>query len=294
MIKDNNFKRTFVKEALRNRNYIGYRVDLLLLKMFISFILFILIYLIYLDLILSILVAALSFTSITLVNKINVDKKCNKGKELLIGRVKREYFLSKIEEINLDGFKMLVKMLFKNEGYNNIIKKGKCLYLAEKEGYITCIKIFKLYDGIEVEKLDIRSLLTFMGQSNIRKCFLISTVNLTEEAKKLLEKFKDKFEIEILDIDGMYNLADKYNILPDDAFYYNRLNSEKNTITKKEVKNNILEPKKVLLYIPASIFFYISSVWMPDNKLVIYVSYYFLILTVINVTYCIVRKYIGR
>ncbi len=292
MIKGNNLRKTFVKEALGNRNYLSYRTDLALFKTLISFAVFILIYFIYLDLILSLLIASLVFAILTLFNKINVDIKNEKGRELLFNKVKKNYFSSKIEEINLNDFEMLIKLLFKNEGYNNIIKKGRSLYLAEKEGYISCIKIFKLYDGIEVEKLDIRSLLTFMGHSGIKKSFLVTTSNLSEEAEKLLEKFKDKFEINIIDIEGMFNLAQKYNMIPEDSFYYKKLYEEKGTISKKDVKNNILNIKKLVLYIPAAIFFYISSIWMPENQLVIYISYYFVILSVVNIFNYLRNKYI--
>jgi hypothetical protein len=292
MIKDNNLRKTFVKEALGNRNYLSYRADLALYKMLISFAVFILIYFIYLDLILSLLIAALAFAILTLINKRSVDTKNKKGKELLFNKVKKSYFSSKIEEINTHDFEMLIRLLFKNEGYNNIIKKGRSLYLTEKEGYINCIKIFKLYEGIEVEKLDIRSLLTFMGHSGIRKGFLVTTSSLSEDAKKLLEKFKEKFEVTIIDIEGLFDLAKKYNMLPEDSFYYKKLYEEKRTISKMDVKNNMLNIKKLALYIPAAIFFYISSVWMPENQLVIFISYYFVILSVVNVLYYLRNKYI--
>lgn len=292
MIKDNNLRKAFVKEALGNRNYLSYRTDLALFKMLISFAVFILIYFVYLDLILAFLIAALVFTVLTLTNKINVDTKNEKGKELLFNKVKKNYFSSKIEEINSNDFEMLIKLLFKHEGYNNLIKKGRSLYLAEKDGYISCIKVFKLYDGIEVEKLDIRSLLTFMGHSGIKKGFLVTTSNLSEEAEKLLEKFKEKFEVTIIDIEGMFDLAKKFNMLPEDSFYYKKLYEEKRTISRPDVKNNMLNIKKLALYIPAAIFFYISSVWMPENKLVIYISYYFVLLSIVNIFYYFKNKYI--
>lgn len=290
MIKDNKVRKTYVKEALGNRNYLSYRTDLMLLKILVSFVVFIATYFIYFDLILSLLLASLVFFVFTLVNKINVDKKNERGKNMLMKKVKEEYFSSKIEEINQNDFEMLIKLFFNNEGYNNIFKKGRSLYLAEKEGYITCIKIFKLYEGIEVEKLDIRSLLTFMRNSNIRNGFLVTTSSLSEDAAKLIEKFKDRFEITVIDIEGMYSLADKYNMLPDESFYYKRLNEEK-VVTKNDFKKNVLNIRKIYLYIAASIFFYMSSVWMPENQLVIYISYFFIVLTIINILYFSVTKY---
>ncbi|MDD4045886.1 MAG: restriction endonuclease [Tissierellia bacterium] len=290
MIKDNKVKKTYIKEALGNRNYLSYRTDLMLLKILVSIVVFIVTYFIYLDIILSLLLASLVFFVFTLINKINVERKNEKGKNMLIKKVKEEYFSSKIEEINQSDFEILIKLFFRNEGYNNIIKKGRSLYLAEKEGYITCIKIFKLYDGIEVEKIDIRSLLTFMGNSNIRNGFLITTSDLSEDAVKLIEKFNDRFEITIIDIEGMYSLADKYNMLPEESFYYNKL-SEKKIVIKNDFKENVLNIRKIYLYIAASIFFYMSSVWMPENKLVIYISYFFIALSIFNILYFYVIKY---
>ncbi|MFA7549128.1 MAG: restriction endonuclease, partial [Sedimentibacter sp.] len=273
-----------------NKNYLSYRTDLMLLKILVSFAVFIATYFIYLDHILSILLASLVFFVFTLINKINVERKNEKGKNILIKKVKEDYFSSKIEEINQGDFELLIKLFFRNEGYNNIIKKGRSLYLAEKDGYITCIKIFKLYDGIEVEKIDIRSLLTFMGNSNIRNGFLITTSDLSEDAVKLIEKFNDRFEITIIDIEGMYSLADKYNMLPEESFYYNKL-SEKKIVIKNDFKENVLNIRKIYLYIAASIFFYMSSVWMPENKLVIYISYFFIALSIFNILYFYVIKY---
>jgi len=290
MIKDNKVKKTYIKEALENKNYLSYRTDLMLLKILVSIVVFIVTYFIYLDIILSLLLASLVFFVFTLINKINVERKNEKGKNMLIKKVKEEYFSSKIEEINQSDFEILIKLFFRNEGYNNIIKKGRSLYLAEKEGYITCIKIFKLYDGIEVEKIDIRSLLTFMGNSNIRNGFLITTSDLSEDAVKLIEKFNDRFEITIIDIEGMYSLADKYNMLPEESFYYNKL-SEKKIVIKNDFKENVLNIRKIYLYIAASIFFYMSSVWMPENKLVIYISYFFIALSIFNILYFYVIKY---
>ncbi|MDD4677947.1 MAG: hypothetical protein PHN25_01950 [Tissierellia bacterium] len=290
MIKDNKVKKTYIKEALGNRNYLSYRTDLMLLKILVSIVVFIVTYFIYLDHILSILLASLVFFVFTLINKINVERKNEKGKNILIKKVKEDYFSSKIEEINQGDFELLIKLFFRNEGYNNIIKKGRSLYLAEKDGYITCIKIFKLYDGIEVEKIDIRSLLTFMGNSNIRNGFLVTTSALSEDVVKLIEKFKDRFEITIIGIEDMHSLADKYNMLPDESFYYNKL-SEKKIVIKNDFKENVLNIRKIYLYIAASIFFYMSSVWMPENKLVIYISYFFIALSIFNILYFYVIKY---
>ena len=116
---------------------------------------------------------------------------------------------------------------------------------------------------------------------------------MSEDAAKLIEKFKDRYEITIIDIEGMYNLADKYNMLPEDSFYYKRMSEEKIT-TKKNVRENVLSINKIYLYIAAAIFFYMSSVWLPENKLVIYISYFFIIMTIINVFYFLANRYSNK
>lgn len=293
MIKDNKIKRIYVKEALVNKNYLSYRIDLMLFKVLISLAVLILTYLTYLDLILSLLTGSLVFSVITLVNKIKVEKKNEKGRELLLKKVKQEYFSSKIEEMQSSDFELLIRLFFNKEGYKNIIKKGRSLYLAEKEGYISCIKIFKLFDGTEIEKIDVRSLLTFMGNSGIRKGFLVAACGISQDAEKLIENLKDKFEINLIDIEGLYSLAEKNKILPEEAFFHRMLNDKK-IISKKDLKENVLDIRKVYLYIAASVFFYMSSVWMPENRLVIYISYFFIIMTIINIIYFAANKYINN
>lgn len=293
MIKDNKIKRIYVKEALVNKNYLSYRIDLMLFKVLISLAVLILTYLTYLDLILSLLIGSLVFSVITLVNKIKVEKKNEKGRELLLKKVKQEYFSSKIEEMQPSDFELLIRLFFNKEGYKNIIKKGRSLYLAEKEGYISCIKIFKLFDGTEIEKIDVRSLLTFMGNSGIRKGFLVAACGISQDAEKLIENLKDKFEINLIDIEGLYSLAEKNKILPEEAFFHRMLNDKK-IISKKDLKENVLDIRKVYLYIAASVFFYMSSVWMPENRLVIYISYFFIIMTIINIIYFAANKYINN
>lgn len=293
MIKDNKIKRIYVKEALVNKNYLSYRIDLMLFKVLISLAVLILTYLTYLDHILSLLTGSLVFSVITLVNKIKVEKKNEKGRELLLKKVKQEYFSSKIEEMQPSDFELLIRLFFNKEGYKNIIKKGRSLYLAEKEGYISCIKIFKLFDGTEIEKIDVRSLLTFMGNSGIRKGFLVAACGISQDAEKLIENLKDKFEINLIDIEGLYSLAEKNKILPEEAFFHRMLNDKK-IISKKDLKENVLDIRKVYLYIAASVFFYMSSVWMPENRLVIYISYFFIIMTIINIIYFAANKYINN
>ncbi|NLL60137.1 MAG: hypothetical protein GX243_04725, partial [Tissierellia bacterium] len=86
---------------------------------------------------------------------------------------------------------------------------------------------------------------------------------------------------------------EKNKILPEEAFFHRMLNDKK-IISKKDLKENVLDIRKVYLYIAASVFFYMSSVWMPENRLVIYISYFFIIMTIINIIYFAANKYINN
>ena len=122
---------------------------------------------------------------------------------------------------------------------------------------------------------------------------MVTTSSLSEEAEKLLEKFKEKYTISIIDLEGLHNLAQKNKMLPEDSFYYKKLNEQIKTPPKKEISKNVLNTKKLALYLPAALFFYISSIWMPHNKLPIYISSYFIILSLINIVYYTANKYIN-
>lgn len=286
MMKENKIKRAFIKEALGKRNYLSYRTDLMLYKTILSLIVFLVIYLLSVDFILAILISLQVFVIFTLINKLNISRKKEEGKEKLISRVKKDYFQNKINEINNADFEMLTGFLFEKEGWNNFLYIGKHMYLAENKGIIYCIKIFKLNEEIEVEKFDLRSMFSYMSQNNIKKGLLVYTSNLSEDANIILEKFKDKLEITLIDLDMLLKLMDKYNILPENKHFYNKILDGKNsTDTKTKVKNNVFDNKKTLVYVLAAIFFYISSKILPDNYIAKYIFYYFIILTAISITY---------
>ncbi|MGB4440376.1 MAG: restriction endonuclease, partial [Sedimentibacter sp.] len=206
--------------------------------------------------------------------------------EKLILRIKKEYFKKKINEINHADFEMLAGYLFEKEGWNNFVNKGRHMYLAGNKGIIYCIKIFKLDEEIEVEKLDLRSMISYMSQNNIRKGLLVYTSSLSEDANILLEKFKDKLEITLIDLDGLLKLMEKYNILPDNEHFYNKILDGKSvTDNKTKVKNNVFENKKTFVYALAAILFYILSKLMPDNFITKYIFYYFITLTAVSSAY---------
>ncbi len=295
MVENKKTRKRFIKEALGTRNYFSYRTDLVLYKIMLSILVLLVIFFITDDWGFSVLIAAEVFAIFTLVNKLNIKRKKSEGEEKLIDKMKRDHFKKKIDEINPEDFEMLICFLYEKKGCRNFVKKGRHMFLAEKGGLINCIKIYKLYDNIELEKIDVRNLIAFMCQNNVKIGHLVTTGILSEGAKELLDKFEDKLDIEIVALDELFNIMEEQGILPGNEYFYNKVGDEKIFEEKKtKLKNNIFDSKKIFVYIIASVFFYITSEIMPGNYIVRYISYYFILLTFINVFYMLWIKYISN
>ena len=294
MLDNSIFKKIFIKEAIGSRNYLSYRTDLILYKILLSILFFLVILFISDDIGLSVLISGEVFLIFTLINKLNVDRKRNEGENQLILKRKKEHFKKKLEEININDFELLIGFLFEKKGCKNFIKKGRHMYLAEKEGLINCIKIYRLFENIELERIDARNMVTYMCQNNIRIGYLITTGVLSEGAKDLLEDFKDRLNITVMDFDSLFAMMEENEILPENDFFYNKIYEEESGKTKDvDIKKNIFDNKKIIIYIFSSVFFYAASMIMPQNNISRYISYYFIVLTAINVFYSIWIKHIS-
>ncbi|WP_313343562.1 restriction endonuclease [Sedimentibacter sp.] len=294
MIDNRKFKKIFIKESIGSRNYFSYRSDLILYKVLLSILIFLTILLISDDISLSLLISGEVFLIFTLINKLNMDRKRNEGENQLILKRKKEHFKKKLEEININDFELLIGFLFEKKGCKNFVKKGRHTYLAEKEGLINCIKIYRLYENIELERIDVRNLVTYMCQNNIRIGYLITTGSLSEGAKELLEDFKDRLNITVIDFDCLFTMMEDYEILPVNDYFYNKIYEEEREKTKDiDIKKNVFENKKIVIYIFSAVFFYVASMIMPENNISRYISYYFIVLTTINIAYLVWIKYIA-
>ncbi len=293
MIHNRKFKSIFIKEAIGSRNYLSYRTDLVLYKVLLSILVFLAIFLISDDINLSFLISAEVFLIFTLINKLNVDRKISEGESQIILKRKKEHFKKKLEEININDFELLIGFLFEKQGCKNFIKKGRHMYLSEKEGLINCIKIYRLYENIELERIDVRNLVTYMCQNNIRIGYLVTTGVLSKNAIDLLENFKDRLDITVIDLDGLFTMMEEIDILPEDEYFYNKVYEEESIKTKDfDIKKNVLDNKKIIMYILSALFFFATSMIMPENNISRYISYYFILLTVINIAYFVWSKYI--
>ncbi|WP_312700589.1 hypothetical protein [Sedimentibacter sp.] len=294
MLDNRKFKKIFIKEAIGSRNYLSYRTDLVLYKILLSILVFLVILFISDDIGLSVLISGEVFLIFTLINKLNVDRKRNEGENQLILKRKKEHFKKKLEEININDFELLIGFLFEKKGCKNFVKKGRHMYLAEKEGLINCIKIYRLFENIELERIDARNMVTYMCQNNIRIGYLITTGVLSEGAKELLEDFKDRLNITVMDFDSLFAMMEENEILPENDFFYNKIYEEESGKTKDvDIKKNIFDNKKIIIYIFSSVFFYAASMLMPQNNISRYIAYYFIVLTSINIFYSIWIKHIS-
>lgn len=294
MIDNKKFKKIFIKEAIGTRNYLSYRTDLILYKSLLSILIFLTILFISDDIGLSVLISGEVFLIFTLVNKLNVDRKKNDGESQLILKKKKEHFKKKLEEININDFELLIGFLFEKRGCKNFVKKGRHMYLAENERLINCIKIYRLFENVELERIDVRNMVTYMCQNNIRIGYLITTGVLSESAKELLEDFKDRLDITVIDFDSLFTMMEEQEILPADDFFYSKIYDEERVKTKDiDIKKNVFDNKKIAIYAVSSVFFYAMSMIMPENSLSRYISYYFIVLTSINIAYSVWIRYIA-
>ncbi len=285
MINDKNMKKIFVKEVLGSRKYFSYRTDLVLYKILLSIVVLTAMFFMTSDIFLSVLFSTEVFLIFTLINKMNMERMKKEGMNKLFTRIKKDHFKRKLSEINAADFELLIGYLLEKEGWRNYIKKGHHLYLAEKEGIIYCIKIFKLLEENEVEKTDVRSMIEFMGQNGIKTGYLAVTGSISQGAAELLEKFNHKLDIRVLDIDELYDRVEKQNMLPEDESFIDQICNEKKIAEKEEVKNNVFNSKKIILYLAATTFFYFSSKLIPNSIVSRYIFYYFVILSLLSVFY---------
>lgn len=295
MIKENTGKseRIFVEETIGTGKYFSYRADLILYKVLFSIFIYILIYMITSELFISIIMSLQVLLILTLVNKLNIDKKNKEGRERLLNKVKRDFFKKKLISMDTISFERLIGFYFNKQEYSNYKKIGRYTFSATKSGVISFIRIFKMFDKADLEKIDIRNFISFICNNNAASGYIVTINTINEETMKLIENVNDDLTIKIINIDMLFDFAKKNNLLPENQYFYNQIYEEsikvKNTKIKA-IKNNPIDSKKIIIYIIAAIFFYIISKVMPYNSLSIYICLYFIILTIVNAAYIFINK----
>jgi len=292
MEESNKIKRKiFIEETIGTRKYFSYRADLMLYKIVICILIFTVIYQLTFQGLFSFIISIQVFLIFTLVNKLNLDRKEKEGKIKLILKTKKEYFKKKINDIEMDGLENLIQFFFLRQKYNNYKKIEEHLFSTELEGVEYYIKIFKSFNEIEVDRLDIKNFIILLSKNNIKNGVVVTNYKINDEAKEFLKKLNNKMKINIIDVDELFDLTLKFELLPENKYFYNKILNEKES--KKDVniiKNNIFSPKKIIIYLLAAVLFYISSKVMTYNMLPLYISFYFIILTSICALYNIYKN----
>ena len=283
---DKLLKKLYIEETLKSKKYIGYRLDIALIKTFITITVLFLLYLKTNDLLFSLIMGIQIFLILTLLNKIIIDKKITAGKEKLSQRIKKEKFKKKIfnsDYIELENFIMFYLNQYR---YKEITKIQDYSYSAIKNEEAIHIHLVKFYEDATIEKIDIRNLLTMLINNKVKKATIIFLNNLNEDAQKLLDEKKDKINIELLNLDDLYNFANSNSLLSE-SYEYNDIENLSKKIHNKtsDIISNILINKKLILYLLAAGLFYFTSKVILQNSIGIYIAYYFLILAAINIIY---------
>lgn len=289
-------RKIFVEEAIGTRKYFSYRADLLLNKVILCVVVYAVIYTVTDGFLISLLLSLQVLLIFTLINKLNLERKEKEGRAALLTKIKKEYFLEKLGEMDISKFEGLAVSFFLKKGYVNIKKSGKYTYSMVKDKENFYIKIFKLYGEIEIEKIDIRSFISLMAKDKIKKGFLITVNEISEEAKTLMDKIQKDFQLTIVSSEDLFEMAEENNYLPGDEFFIKKIKDEKIRPDRKNMKNiryNIVSNKKIVIYIFSAALFYILSFLMPYNNLTIYISYYFVVLTFITAVYIIFVRLAG-
>lgn len=285
-------KKLYIEETLKTRKYIGYRLDIALIKIIITGIVFVVSYFYSKDMAFSIIVASQVFLILTLFNKVKINRKIKVGKGKLLQRIKLKRFKNKIYYSDYNNIENFIMLYLNQYRYKDIKRLKKYRYSAIKDNEEVAIYIMKFCEDSIIEKLDIRNLLTAIVDKKNSRNLILTLNDLSEDASELLEKFKDRFNIQTLSLDDVYKFADE-NLLLSDTYEYKDIESLEKKISRnrKEIFKNIFINKKLIIYVIAAVLFYTVHKTIFQNELGVYIAYYFIILACINAVYRIYTSY---
>jgi hypothetical protein len=285
-------KKLYIEETLKRRKYIGYRLDIALLKSILTIIIFVIVYYYSKNIIFSLIVGFQIFLLFTLLNKVKISRKLKLGKYKLLQRIKLNKFKNKIFYSDYNDIESFIMLYLNQYRYKNIKKTRKYSYSAIKDSESTNIYIMKFFEDAIVEKADIRNLLTVMLNRKANRNLLFILNDLSEEASELLEKYNDKLKIQTICLNEIYKFADE-SLLLSETYESNDIeglerNANRNT---KDLFKNVFVNKKLIIYIIAAIMFYAIHKTIFPNQLGIYISYYFIVLACINAIYRVYKYF---
>lgn len=280
---DKVLKRLYIEETLKTRKYIGYRLDIALLKSIVTIIIFAFLYYYSKNMVFSIIVGIEIFLLLTVLNKLKINKKIKVGKDKLLQRIKLKKFKNKIFYSNYKDIESFIMLYLNQYRYKNIKRIKKCSYRAVKDDEAINIYIMKFFEDAVIEKVDIRNLLAAILDRKTGKNLLFILNDLSEDAKELLDKYSEKLSIQTIRLDDIYKFADESSLLSE-AYEYEDIEGLERKINRKnkDILKNVFINKKLIIYVIAAVMFYAVHKTVFPNQLGIYISYYFIALACIN------------
>ncbi len=288
-------KKLYIEETLKTRKYIGYRLDIAMLKTIITIIVYVLVYYYSKNTIFSVVIGFEVFSILTLINRIKINKKTTLGKDKLLQRIKLKKFKNKIFYSDYNEIENFILLYLNQYRYKNIRKIRKYSYSAIKDDEATNIYIMKFVEDAIIEKTDIRNMLTIMLERKAKRNLLFLLNDLSEDANCLLEKYNDKLNIKKIYLNDIYSFANNSQLLSE-AYEYEDIEGLGRRSSRKasDLIKNVLLNKKMIIYIIAAIMFYTVHKTIFPNQLGIYIAYYFMFLALINLIYRIYAFYSKR
>lgn len=292
---DKVLKRLYIEETLKTRKYIGYRLDIALIKSILTVIIYILLYNYSKSIVFSVVIATQIFLILTLLNKIRIDKKIKTGKNKLLQRIKLKKFKNKIFYSDYSEIESFIMLYLNQYRYKDIKKIRKYSYSAIKDGEATNIFIMKYFEEATIEKVDIRNILKLIFDKKANRNLLFILNDMSDDARELLEKYIERLNIQTVYLEDIYKFADD-SLLLSEEYEYKDIEGLERRISKKtkDLVKNVFINKKLILYMLAAIMFYMLHKTIFPSQFGIYISYYFIFLACINAIYSLYLFFFTR
>lgn len=279
-------KNRYIEETLKKRKYFSYRIDLVLIKIVLVCLFFMLIYSKSEDFKFALLITLQIFILLTLINSKILSNRAKKGKKVLFERIKRNNFEKKVQQMDLKKFTEYIKLILEKSGYKKIGNKNiKCIN-GYFNGNKANIKIFYMYSETNIDTRDIRNFIVDSLDEDYKYVVIATPYKLKNDTFEMIDVLKKEIFIDILDIDKLYDITNKLNILPDDEINYNMEieNSIKDN-KNKIIKSNVFGSTKIIIYALSATFFYFTGKISYLNTYNKYISYYFIVLLILSIVY---------
>lgn len=287
-------KRCSIEETLNKRKYIGYRIDLILIKSVLTLIFSILIYINTISFLITLILSIQFFIILTLVNKCIIDYKYKKGKEKLLFKIMKRKFRLKLFSVGYIKLENFIKLFLNQKRVCKLEKKQNYNYTGLLNGDKIFINILKYFPNAKVEKIDIRNCISKAYNRKIEKLVIITLNDFEEDINDLIESL-NYIEIVIIKFDELFEFAYNNKLLSEN---YKNIRLEDLVIDKKQEKQvllvNIFSNTKIYIYLIAATIFFIISKLLILNNIGKYIAIYFLIMSVLTIIYNLYKHFTSK